>query len=165
MSEQSDGRRHPTTDEPFVVFVIGMHVNRWRALHRWVPVAVAMRRMQNELDESDGLLESRNTWSGRTFTTVQYWTDFESLREYARDPLREHVDAWREYNGRLRDGSVGVFHETYRVDPDAFEAVYVDTPELGLAGAVGTEPASGGAETAGGRFDGRDDDPVVEVEP
>lgn len=160
------GRRHPTADEPFVVFLIGMRVNRWWALHRWVPVALAMRRMQRELlaDGSSGLLASRDTWSGRAFTTIQYWTDFESLREYARDPLREHVPAWQSYN-RERDGSVGVFHETYHVDPDDFEGVYVDVPALGLGAAVGTEPATGGAETAGGRFDGRDDDPAVEVGP
>jgi hypothetical protein len=38
-------------DGDFVVFLIGMRINRWWKFHKWLPVAVAMPRMLKELSE------------------------------------------------------------------------------------------------------------------
>ena len=42
MSSVFPGRYTAHTDEPFVVFLIGMRINRFFAFHKWVPTASAM---------------------------------------------------------------------------------------------------------------------------
>jgi len=39
------GRFTAQVDGPFVVFLIGMRINRWLAVHKWLPVARAMGPM------------------------------------------------------------------------------------------------------------------------
>lgn len=36
-------------DGEFVVFLIGVRINRWWKIHQWLPVAQAMPRMLKEL--------------------------------------------------------------------------------------------------------------------
>jgi hypothetical protein len=160
-------------DEPFVVFLIGMRVNRLWKVHRWLPVALAMPRMLRELDADpdSGLLGYETALTRRGVLMVQYWSSFESLRSYARDLDREHVPAWASYNATAGEsGDVGIFHETYRVDPDDHESVYNNMPAFGLGAAGRLRPATGSFETAGSRLGETDGDglPVTEdgrVEP
>ena len=49
MNDVQPGRLTAATDEPFVVFLIGMRVNRVFAFRKWLPVAAAMPRMLNVL--------------------------------------------------------------------------------------------------------------------
>ncbi|MEF8973573.1 MAG: DUF4188 domain-containing protein [Haloarcula sp.] len=151
-------------DEPFVVFLIGMRINSYWKLHKWLPVAMAMPRMLRELKTADdsGLLHFETTVNTRTLLMIQYWDSFESVREYARDPLQAHLPAWVEYNRTSgQSGDVGIFHETYVVDPDDCENVYNNMPEFGLGGAGTLTPATGTLETAGRRLGTEDDDPSV----
>jgi hypothetical protein len=48
-------------DEPFVVFHIGLRINAFWKLHRWVPIFLIAPRMVRELvaDSESGLLGSR----------------------------------------------------------------------------------------------------------
>jgi len=151
-------------NEPFVVFLIGMRINSYWKIHEWMPVAMAMPRMLRELEtqEQSGLLSYESTVNTRTFVMIQYWDSFESLREYARDGDREHLPAWIAYNrSGGQSGAVGIFHETYLVDPDDCESVYNNMPTFGL-GRVGTlEPAEGPRETAANRLGTDDDRPAV----
>jgi hypothetical protein len=147
------GRVHAEHDDDMVVFLIGMRINALWKVHRWLPIFLVAPRMVRELrleDDSDLLVGF-----------VQYWEDFESLREYARDHDRLHLDAWGKYNERT-DGSVGIWHETYRVAE--YETVYNNSPPRGLGAAAGSElvPATGHRESAAGRIDGREDPPVAE---
>ena len=66
MAEIFPGRYAAQTDEPFVVFLIGMRVNRLFALSSWIPVAKAMPPMLAELKRNPelGLLH---------FETLLYW--------------------------------------------------------------------------------------------
>jgi hypothetical protein len=151
-------------DEPFVVFLIGMRVNSYWKLHKWLPVAAAMPRMLRELDDQpdSGLLHAETTVNSRTLLMVQYWESFADIRAYARDTERAHVPAWVDYNRTSgRTGDVGIFHETYLVDPDDCENVYNNMPAFGLGGAGRLKPAGGAAETAAGRLGVGDDDPAV----
>jgi hypothetical protein len=36
-------------NEPFVLFLIGMRINNWFAIHRWLPVFMSMPKMLTEL--------------------------------------------------------------------------------------------------------------------
>jgi hypothetical protein len=47
-----------TIDGDFVVFLIGMRVNRWWLPHKWLRVALAMPRMVRELWAS-GITQTR----------------------------------------------------------------------------------------------------------
>ena len=57
----------------FVVFLIGMRINKPWKIHKWLPVSMAMPKMLNELYKSPemGLL-SHESWFGRTTIMIQY---------------------------------------------------------------------------------------------
>jgi hypothetical protein len=150
-------RSRTTADgnDDVVVFLIGMRVNRWRHLHRWLPVAAAMPRMLRELDGAGlGLLDARSYVSGRVVLVVQYWSSFEALEAYARAGDREHLPAWRSFNLRARSSdSVGIFHETHVVPASARESIYVHMPPHGLAKAMGSAPLTQRGLAAAHRLD------------
>lgn len=153
--------------EEIVVFLIGMRINRLWQVWKWVPVFAAMGRMLPELlgDRSLGLVGRPRTFlSGRVIMVQQYWSSFDALEAYARHPDRRHLPAWRAFNRRVRNnGSVGIFHETYRIPPGASETVYANMPSFGLASAVGAVPVATGSSSAAQRLGERSEDtPPVE---
>lgn len=148
-------------DDPFVVFLIGMRINAFWQVHKWLPVFLAMPRMLAELEEQEesGLLGYRTRWGIRNVEVIQYWRSFDHLRDYAREPDAEHLPAWSDFNRDIGgDGSVGIWHETYVVDPDRYEAVYRNMPSYGLAEATQTVSATGDRKTAAGRLGRTSDD-------
>ncbi|UPV75021.1 DUF4188 domain-containing protein [Halorussus limi] len=167
MTDANRVRTERTTaemDGEFVVFVIGMRINRLRKVHKWLPVALAMPRMLRELDADpeSGLLHYETVVGWRVLLTIQYWDSFERLREYARDFDREHVPAWASYNeSNSGTGDVGIFHETYVVDPGDCESVYNNMPQFGLGAAGTLRRAEGAVETAGKRLGVADDELLV----
>lgn len=149
-----------------VVFLIGMHVNRWHDVRAWWPVTRAMPRMLRELAEHPelGLLHASPGWIMGGPTVVQYWRSFEQLEAYARSADNAHLPAWRTFNQAVRrSDAVGVWHETYRVAAGTWESIYVDCPGLGLAAAAGTRPL-GSTSSAAARGGTRPED-VVPVAP
>jgi Domain of unknown function (DUF4188) len=79
----------------FVVFLIGMQMNRFWKIHKWLPVAMVMPRMLRELqrDPTSGYLGAES-WFGNPTILLQYWRSFEDLERYAKDPGRQHRPAW-----------------------------------------------------------------------
>lgn len=139
----------------FVVFLIGMRINAFWKIHKWVPVFFAMPKMIQELSlQADlGLLGYRTRWGGRNIELIQYWSSFEKLHAYARTRDAEHLPAWADFNRRIIDnGSVGIWHETYLVEDGQYEAVYRNMPHYGLAAATTVVPAVGYRKTAAGRL-------------
>jgi hypothetical protein len=151
--ERIAGRVHAAREDGFVVFLVGMRINRLRAVREWLPVVRAAPRMVRE-QEPEGLLGSRTLRDGlRGITIVQYWESFEALRDYARTPGTEHRSWWGRFNAQASESdAVGIWHETYLVE--AHETVYRHMPPHGLGAADGTElvPAEGERETARGRL-------------
>jgi hypothetical protein len=129
------GRYSATIDGEFVVFLIGMRINRPLKLNKWLPVAAAMPRMLRVLDEHPELgCLGYQSWFGRTTILLQYWRDFDSLDRFAKDRGLPHLEPWRRFNTAIgRSGDVGIWHETYRVQPGEFEAIYANMPVFGLA--------------------------------
>ncbi|TYL38020.1 DUF4188 domain-containing protein [Natronococcus pandeyae] len=144
----------------FVVFHIGVRINEFWKIHRWLPLVLIAPRMVRELvdDPESGLLGSRTVVGPgvRHVGFVQYWESFDALREYARDDDRLHFPAWQEYyrSGTKKDTAVGIWHETYLVRAGEYETVYNNMPPHGLAACDGTEIVSAGGrrETASGRL-------------
>jgi hypothetical protein len=141
-------------DGGFVVFLIGMRINNPLKVHKWLPVALAMPRMIEELSRQPelGFLHAE-TWFSRTTILLQYWRSMDQLLAYARNREAEHLPAWQAFNKAIgTDGAVGIWHETYVVSPGAYENVYVNMPPFGL-GRVGTSrPAVGERQSAAGRL-------------
>jgi len=148
------GRFTADIDGNFVVFLIGMRVNKPLKVHKWGPVAAAMPRMLKVLDNHPELgCLGYQQWLGRTSIIVQYWRDFESLDRFARDKDLPHLEPWRRFNRAVRDsGDVGIWHETFRVHADEYEAIYGNMPVYGLAAAARSVPASAKANTAAARI-------------
>jgi hypothetical protein len=138
----------------FVVFLIGMRVNRFWKVHKWLPVAVAMPRMLRELskDPASGFLGAEQ-WFGNPTIMLQYWRSFEHLDRYAKDPNHKHRPAWAAFNRAIGSrGDVGIWHETYRVHPGEYECIYNNMPLFGLGKASSLVPVQGRLDTAAGRI-------------
>jgi hypothetical protein len=145
----------------FVVFRIGIRINAFWKVHKWLPVFIAMPRMLRELkqDPTSGLLHYQYHPGLRHHDMTQYWESFEELRDYARDPEREHLPAWEQFNQKIgSDGDVGIWHETFLVREGEYETVYNNMPPHGLGASDGSElvDATGRRQSAAGRL-GRTD--------
>jgi hypothetical protein len=120
-------------DGDFVVFLIGMRINKPWKPHKWLPLFLAMPRMLKELSKAPpevGFL-GHNGLGG---TIVQYWRSFDHLERYARDSNALHWPAWVAFNRRMKEtrGDVGIWHETYKVRAGEYEAIYSGMPPYGL---------------------------------
>ncbi len=138
-----------------VVLLIGMRINRFWAVHQWVPMLLAMFRMLHELGRQPerGLRgKVLLTASPRTYYAVQYWESEEKLYAYATAPDAFHHRVWKIANNKLRKGSmrgnVGLWHEAYVVPEGGYESVYFDMPPFGLAGASGVLPVESRGRSA-----------------
>ena len=140
------GRFTAKTDKPIVLFLIGMRFNRLWDVRKWGLVATAMPKMLAELSAKPdaGLLWYRNYFSGRVLMVQQYWESFDKLVAYAHDKTSDHFPAWAAFNRKIgNDGSVGIWHETYLIEPGKFETIYGNMPLFGLAAASAHVPATG----------------------
>ena len=147
-----------TVDGDFVVFLIGMRINRPLMIHKWLPVAHAMPGMIEELYRRPdlGFLHAE-MWFSRTLIQVQYWRSMAQLLAYATNKEARHLPAWHAFNKAVgTDGSVGVWHETYAVSPGRYENIYVNMPPFGLGRAGRVQPATGGRQSASGRLSGNE---------
>ncbi|MFM2412592.1 MAG: hypothetical protein RLZZ587_925 [Actinomycetota bacterium] len=132
-------------EDDVVVFLIGMRINNWFAIHRWLPVFLAMPKMLTELhvDRSLGF-RSYEMWLARTVILVQYWESADKLMAYAKAKDSEHLPAWRAFNrAAINSDAVGIWHETYLVDKGRSENVYVNMPPFGFGKVGKLEPAKG----------------------
>ena len=153
------GRYAAQSDEPFVVFLIGMRVNKLLALRSWTRVASAMGPMIAELKRNPdlGLLHFEFFFYWRGVAIVQYWRSFKQLHAYAHAKDAAHLPAWAEFNRRIGgNGAVGIWHETYTVGPGQFESIYANMPRFGLAAATQHVSATGRMNSAKTRM-GRED--------
>ena len=138
----------------FVVFLIGMRINKPLKVHKWWPVAVAMPRMLKELYSQPELgFIHAESWFSRTIILVQYWRSMEQLLAYAKNKDGQHLPAWQAFNKAIgTDGSVGIWHETYAASPGSHESVYVNMPPFGLGRAASLQEAVDGRQSAAGRL-------------
>ena len=150
----ADTQSSLTGDDPFVVFLIGMRINKPWKVHRWLPVARAMGRMIQELEQTpDSDLLNVESWVGRTTIMVQYWRSFAALERYAKAKDLAHRPAWAEFNRKIgSNGDVGIWHETYLIADQHHECVYNNMPLFGLAKATSSVPATGHRASATDRL-------------
>jgi hypothetical protein len=158
------GRYTAQIDGPFVVFIIGMRINQPWKVWRWLPTLMAMGPMLSELyrHPEKGFLSAEFTLTLTGPVLLQYWRSFDHLDRFARASQDPHLPAWQRFNRTAgKDGSVGIFHETYLIDAGRYECVYGNMPRFGLARASEHVPAVGGRATARRRLGGDQDEPAV----
>lgn len=167
MAKVIPGRFTAEIEGPFVVFIIGMRVNKFFAFRKWIATAMAMGPMIRTLYQhpEKGFLGAQTFMFWRGVVTVQYWRSFEDLERFARDKDDPHLEAWRQFNKTIgSDGSVGIFHETFLVEAGKYEALYGNMPVFGLASAAKHVLATGRRETARRRLGGNNEPAVASPE-
>jgi hypothetical protein len=146
MTHIHNGRFTAEMAGDFVVFLIGMRINKLLRIDKWGPVASAMGPMLSTLyrHPEKGFLGGHTFLSGRTILSLQYWRSLEDLERFARDPADPHLGSWRNFNQAVgADGTVGIFHETYHVRAGEYESLYGNMPLYGLASVGAHVPAVG----------------------
>ena len=143
-------------DEGFVVFLIGMRMNRWWKPWSWLPVVMAMPRMIRELLAKPELgFLGAESYFGRTTMMLSYWKSKEDLLAFASSRSGTHLPAWKAFYSAIgTNGDVGIWHETYVVAPGTYENVYVNMPPFGLGAVAGLVEATGPNARAARRLAG-----------
>ena len=154
MAKVSKERLTAVAEGDFVLFLIGMRINNWFAIHRWWPVFAAMPKMLKELHINRDLgFLSYQMWFSRTIILVQYWESAEKLIAYSKAKDSEHLPAWREYNqAAMKSDAVGIWHETYVIEKSKTENIYVNMPPFGFGKVGNLQQASGSRKTAQARL-------------
>lgn len=156
----SPGRFTADAASSYVVFLIGVRINRLFAVRKWMQVTGAMPRMLRELDAHPeyGFLAAESLLNWRGVTMLQYWKSFEHLHAYASQRDAAHLPAWAAFNRAIgSDGTVGIWHETYLIEAHRSESIYVNMPPWGLSRAFGRMPVTGVNDRARQRIDATPD--------
>ena len=154
MARLNKNRITATSDKDFVVFLIGLRINNWFAIHRWLPVFLAMDKMLPELYKNPELgFRSYEMGFGRTIILIQYWESTEKLIDYAKAKDSEHLPAWKAFNKMaIKSSAVGIWHETYVIDKSKTENIYVNMPPFGFGKVGSIQPAQGNRNSAAQRL-------------
>lgn len=146
------GRKTADFSGPLVVFIIGVRINHFRKIGKWLPVVRAMGPMIEELSANpdSGFLGVETCLkSHRHLVMIQYWTAFDALERYARSRDEKHWPAWTAFQKNVGDdGTVGIFHETYAIEGGAYESLYGNMPAFGLGKVAGITDATGSRQEA-----------------
>ncbi len=146
MSSIYPGRFTARSDKPVVLFLIGMRINNWLALGDILFMSKTIPAMLRELSQNKGagMLWYRQQLSLPYINVQQYWESFDKLLAYAHDRDGHHFPMWAEFNKRItKSKNIGIWHETYLVEPGKFECIYGNMPLFGLAAATSHVPAEG----------------------
>ncbi|MGZ5931355.1 MAG: DUF4188 domain-containing protein [Rhizomicrobium sp.] len=149
------GRMTARLEKPVVLFLIGARFNRLRTFPRWLWFTQSMPKMLKELEAEphSGLLWYRNYISWPNIMVQQYWESFDKLMAYSSDKSAGHQPAWARYLRELADDdSIGIWHETYLVEPGRHECIYANMPPYGLGAATKLVKAKGRLAAARDRF-------------
>ena len=155
MNEIFSGRYTAHTDDPVVVFAIGMRINRLWAIHRWLRPTLNTVRMWWHMQRRRpaGYLNGYLFVYQRGVGMMQYWQDFDTLEAFSRDDSQPHLAAWRQLAAQTRsDQTFGYWHETYQVASGTSEAIYGSMPRFGLAEATEHVPIVKPTEAARSRL-------------
>ncbi len=164
------GRYAARLSGDFVVFLIGMRINKPLKVKQWFPVFTAMPKMLRWLEQHPeaGLLHWQFALMGPTRPTIiQYWRSFEDLDRFARAPAEPHLPAWKLFNQAIRaSGDVGIWHETYKVAAGNDAAIYGTMPRVGLAAAGAHVPVGSAGQSAARRIGATEvDEPALAPYP
>ena len=143
------GRFTAILEYDITVFLIGMRVNKWHKVHKWLPVFLAMPPMMKELslNPSLGCMNTEMFFRRRMNILIQYWSSEEQLHAYSKMP--KHLKSWKKFMRLVKDNdAVAFYHETYNVNKGQSENVYINMPSFGLGKVYGVEEVSRHTQSA-----------------
>lgn len=149
------GRMTARFEKPVVLFLIGARFNKPWHFPRFLWFARAMPRMLAELEKKPetGLLWYQQWSSFPNIMVQQYWESFDKLLAYSHDRGALHQPALSRYMREMQhEPAVGIWHETYLVEPGRYECIYGNMPPFGLAAASNIVKAEGRLAAAKDRF-------------
>jgi hypothetical protein len=149
------GRFTAEVSGPFVVFAIGMRLNRLYAIHKWFKPAIDTFRMVRLLGRKPpkGYLGGQLVYYWRGIGMLQYWKTFGHLEEFAKDRSLPHADAWGNLLRQTQtDQTFGYWHETYQIEEGRYECIYGSMPKFGLAQAASHVALTESRDSARGRL-------------
>jgi len=156
--EVQSGRWTADLDGDFVVFLIGAMVHDPAVATEASGLLMAMADMLDELegDPSQGLLGYTRHGEAGSGVLVQYWRSFEALEAYSRNPGARHAPVWRAWNRLAAEdrSAAGIWHETFKVNAGNYEAIYQNTPVMGLQRAGRPLTVNEAKDTARARLSG-----------
>ena len=138
MAQIFPGRYTADVEGDFVVFLIGMRINRLLKVRKWWPVFTAMRPMLKAhetpglgvLDTRQAILSPRDAADHPDLAQLR---PARALRARGHAPHRAVEDLLQ---GRRRgSGDVGIWHETFQVARRGVRVLYGNMPRFGLANA------------------------------
>ena len=159
------GRYTAEIEGPFIVLILGMRVNRFWQVRKWLPVFRAMNQMLRVLymNPETGFLGARLGFMGKGPVLIQYWRSFGDLEAFAKAPWHPHRPAWHHYNKETaKSGAAGIWHEAFEVQAGAYECIYTNMPRVGLAQAANHVPAQQLGHSAAKRIGATDTDRPAE---
>ena len=133
MAEILKQRMAAEVDGEFVVFLIGARFNKpWKLIKNfWFFTSMPAMLRELEKQPEKGLLGYRQHFGLRSVTIIQYWRSWEQLEAYARSKDAKHFPNWVKFNKKIgSNGDFGIWHETYRIAPGQYEAIYNNMPRL-----------------------------------
>jgi len=85
----------------------------------------------NERPKENGYLGGSLQQGENGLSIIGYFESMEELHAFAHAPM--HREAWNWWNKNVKDmPHLGVYHEAYDIPANHWEAVYLQTPKLGL---------------------------------
>jgi hypothetical protein len=132
-----------------------MRINTFFDVRRWWFVFTQMGPMLRVLltQREKGLLHFETFFSHRGVMMLQYWRSYEHLEHFARSSDDPHLASWRGFNRVVGSNpAAGIWHETYVIEPGAYEGIYGNMPAWGMAAAAGRVAVGTGRESAKDRL-------------
>lgn len=167
MVKAMPGRFTAQIEGPFVIFRLGIYINRFLLFWKWLPTLISLLPLIRVIarTEATGLLHSFSIsyiLRGKGF--VQYWQSPDDLESFTHDATSPYFELWRRYRASPgSDGTVGIWYEMFLVEPKKYEVVYDNMPVSGLAAASTHVPAIGRLETARRRLGRGNNEPAVPI--
>ena len=150
-----DGKFFASSDRPFVLFMLGMRVHNIWNVPKWAQLYQLIPRMLEELKANPqlGCMGSISKISFREPLIIQYWESLEALQAFATNPKHSHLPVWKKFNqvvGKSKD--IGIWHETYIIQPGQHENIYINMPFTGLGQVIPLQPISKKSQAYRQRF-------------
>ena len=125
-------------DKPVTLFLVGMQCRSWRSLWKVPLIGRRMGQMQQELqsDPESGLLWGANfiQFNPLTALYLSYWKSTGHIHRFVEDGRFAHKAASPEYLKRFgSDPDIGVWHETYEIEPGKAENLYMGMAPFGVS--------------------------------
>ena len=127
------------TDKPLAVFLTGVQCRKITSMWKIPMITNKMIKMQSELklDKKAGFYHGENFFTMTPhFTTLflSYWDSPGSIERFANSKFFSHLESAKDYlKNFLSDTNLGIWHETFVVEPEKVESFYYNMEPFGLS--------------------------------